>query len=119
MSDATTFLLRFADTGQRFQESVFGMDDVQIGFEVFRELSDHQALFVFAEQTVVDQDARQLRSDRFVQQRRNDTRVDTAAETTDHAAIANLLADSLDRRLGKVTQMPGRLATTNAKHEIL
>ncbi len=71
VSDATSFLLRFTDAGQRVQEPVFGVDNVQIGFEVFGELSNHQALFIFSEQPVVDQNARQLRSDRFVEQRGN------------------------------------------------
>ena len=55
-------------------------------------------LFVFAQQAVVDQDARQLRSDRLVQQRRDDGRIDTAAEARrSRGRLPTCSRTSLDR----------------------
>ena len=44
MADPPSLLLRIDDAGQRRQKSIFGFDDVQIGFEVMRELADHRPL---------------------------------------------------------------------------
>ena len=41
--DAASLLLRFADAAERIQETVFGMDDVQVGLEVVAELANHQS----------------------------------------------------------------------------
>ena len=49
--------------------------------------------FVLAQQAVVDQDARELRADRLVQQRRDDRRIDAARQAADHAVVADALAN--------------------------
>jgi hypothetical protein len=67
MPDPPPLFLRLRNASQRFQESRFARDDMQICFEVPRELRNHRRLLVFPQQPVIDQDARKLRSDRLIQ----------------------------------------------------
>ena len=80
-----------------------GLDDVQIGFEVAAELVRRLGLFVLAQQAVVDQDARELRGRwRWIEQRRDDGRIDAAREAADHAVLADPLADARDGSVGEI-----------------
>ena len=48
MPDAAAFLLRVADTTECTEKAFFGVDDAQVGFEVFGEFADDGGLFVFS-----------------------------------------------------------------------
>ena len=68
MSYAAAFLLWVTNSCEGIEESFACVDYSQVGFEVIRELRNDGRLLVFSEQTVIDQDARQLRSDGFEDQ---------------------------------------------------
>ena len=70
VADPPPLFLRIGHAGQRRQELVLGLDDVQVGLEVVGELADDRLLLVLPQQAVVDQDARELRADRLGQQAR-------------------------------------------------
>ena len=70
------------------------------------------------QQAVIDEHAGELLADRLVDEHGGDRRVDAAGQSADHAALADLLADFLDRLVlegahGPVAGKPGDLA-----HEI-
>ena len=86
------------------------LDDVQIGLEMAGELADDRFLLGLAQQSVIDQDAGNLRADGLGQQRGDDRRIDAAGKPADHPAVAHPAADGVDRFAGKVAQPP-RAAT--------
>ena len=90
VADDPAFFLRIGDAGQPAQKSAFRFHDVQIGFEVAGELVDDRLLFVLAQQAVVDEDARELRADRSIQERGHDGRIDAARQPADHAMTCPL-----------------------------
>ena len=67
--DADPSILRIAHAGQFVHKLSAGIDDVQIGLKVICELSFNGRSFVFPQQPVVDEDTRELRPDRLVQNR--------------------------------------------------
>ena len=67
---------------------------------------------------MIDEDAGELLADRLVDEHRGDGGIDTAGQSADHLALADLAADLFDRLLlerahGPVAGAPGNLA-----HEI-
>src|SRR4026209_2840555 len=60
VADAATLLLRLCHALERFEESRLARNNVQICFEVLRELADDGRLLVFSKQAVIDEDARKL-----------------------------------------------------------
>ena len=95
-----------------------GLHDVQVGFEVLGELFDDRLLFVLAQQAVVDQDARQLRADRPVQQRGDDRRIDAARKAADDAVVADALAHLADRLLGEIAEPPRAGAAADVREKV-
>ena len=71
-----------------------------------------------AQQAVVDEDARQLRADRPIEQRRHDRRIDPARQAADHPVVAHPLADAVDGLLGKIAQPPGAVAAADLGQEV-
>ena len=106
VSDAAAFFLRLGDAFERFQESLFAGDNVEVRFEVPAELGDDRGLLLFAEQAIVHQYAGEPRSNRPVEQRRGDGRIDSAGEPADDAAAADPFPHLLDGFLGKIPQPP-------------
>src|SRR5690606_1819862 len=76
--NAATFLLWIDDPRELREKSILRLHDVQIGLEVSRELVNHRLLFVFAQESVVDEDARKLRPNRLREECRDDRRIDAA-----------------------------------------
>ena len=100
------------------EKLVLGMDDVQIGAEMRGEFADDRFFFVLAQQAVVDQDARQLRADRPIQQRRHDRRIDAARQPADHAVDRRLAAAAdrwSPRRIRSSRQVPVQPQTAREK----
>ena len=74
---------------------------------------------VLAQKPIVDEDADESFFDCLVNQSRSHGRIDAAAETTKHPAVADLFADPVNPSLDEVLHGPGRLTTANAKDEVL
>ena len=111
-------LLRLDRAGQGGQKLVFRLDDVQIGLEVIAELADHPLLFVLAEQTVIDEDAGELRADGLGQQRGDDRGIDPAGKPADHAIAADAAADGFDGLAGEIAELPRAGATAHRLEEV-
>ena len=118
MADPAPLFLRLGHAGQRRQKPVLGLDHVQVGVEVVGELADHRLGFVLSQQAVVDQDARELRADRLVRQRRHDRRIDAARQPANHAAIADAGSNRGDLLFGEVAELPGSAGPADAADEV-
>ena len=69
-------------------------------------------------QPVIDEHAGELVADRLVDQHRGDRRVDAARQPADHPALADLLADFLDRLVLEGAHGPVAGAAGDLAHEI-
>ena len=86
---------------------------------MIRKLRDHRRLFVLSKQPIVDQDASQLRADRFVKQRCCDRGIDPTREAADDSIFANHSPDVLHRATDKVAQMPTPFAICNVVKKVV
>ena len=93
-------ILRFCSgsvtPGQRAEELVLGVDDLQPGPGRRDEVLLDLVGLTGALQAVVDVHAGQLVADRLVHQGRRDRGVDAAGQRAEHLLVADLLADQLD-----------------------
>ena len=104
--DDLALLLGVADAGERVEELLARVDrDEAHAGRGDVVLLDLLAL-VLSQQTVVDEDADQLVADGLVHDRGGDRRVDSAGESADHAARADLLADARDLLGDDVAAVP-------------
>ena len=85
---------------------------------VLAEHRDHLRGLVLAHQPVVDEDAGELVADRFMDQKRGDRRVDPARQRADDLALADLLADRLDRVLAVGAHRPVALDAGDVVDEV-
>src|SRR5207244_2149123 len=63
VADDSPFFLRIRDAGEGLQEPVAGIDDVQVGLKMIAESAANRFDFALSQQSVIHQNARQLRSD--------------------------------------------------------
>ena len=111
-------LLRFAHPFEGRKESVRSINAHQLDtersckkfFDFFALIQSHHA--------VINEDAGQLFSDRAVNKRCSDRRIDTAAQATDHEPFANLAADLRKAAIDEGIHRPRALATANVSDEI-
>ena len=91
------FCLRIADAREPPEEQLgrIGMDQRDV--VVVAEQRDDFVRLARAHQPGVDEDAGELVADRFVDQHRGDGGIHAARQAADHLALADLLADLLDR----------------------
>ena len=82
------------------------------------EQLDHLLGLAEAQQPVIDEDAGELVADRLVDEHRGDRGIDAAREPADHPALADLLADLLDRLLLEGAHGPVAAAARDLAHEI-
>ena len=77
------FALRLGvfDTGELAEEEVFGVGANDLNPHILGKSRHHLIALVEAQQTVVDENAHELITNRFVQQRRDDRRIDAAGKT--------------------------------------
>lgn len=101
LTDDLALLLRFCHSLEFFIETLLGVDADKV--QVVRAFRAEHGLdlvsLVLSEEAVIDKDARQLLADRLREQDRRHGGVDAARKRTERLARADLLAQSLDRRL--------------------
>jgi hypothetical protein len=97
---------------------MFSFHDVQIGLEVPGKLGYHRLLLILAQQSVVDEDARELRADCAVQECGDDGRVDSARQSADHAVIADSFAHLPNSLLRKVADAPTARTAAHLVEEV-
>ena len=97
-TDDFTFLLGLGDTGEIGHEAVgrIDTDDVEIHVLI---LCKDALVFIFAEQTVVDEYAGEIFADSFVEEHSSDSGVYTTGEAEDYAVLPDELADVGDGAL--------------------
>jgi hypothetical protein len=98
---------------------IFSANDVQVGFEMICELGEHCSLFVLTEQSVVYQNATELRSDGLVKQSCGDGTVDAARKSADDPVVSDFLFESLDGVVCKVGKMPMSFAAANGVQKVV
>ncbi len=76
LADRAPLLLGVGDPGELAEEALLRVDVDERHVKVVAERLDDLRRLVFAEQTVVDEDARELIADRLVDEQRRDRRVD-------------------------------------------
>ena len=96
-TDDASLLFRVDHTAQRLQEPVGGVDVADVHVQVAVHDCEDALGLLLAQEAVVDEDARELVADRAMHERRRDRRVDAAGQRADHATVADLGADALDR----------------------
>ena len=118
-ADDLALLLGVVDPGQRVEELVAGVDDVEGGEDGLEVALDLLGL-ALAHQPVVDVDAGEPVADGALHDRGRDRGVDAAGQRADRAAVlADLRADALDLLLDDVDHRPGLAAAGDLVQEVL
>ena len=92
-ADDLALLLGVADPGERVEEALLGVDDVQVDAGGGHEVALDLLGLALAQQPVVDEDAGEPVADRALHEGRGDRGVDAAGEAADRPAVADLGAD--------------------------
>ena len=74
--------------------------------------------FAFSQQTVVDENARKLISDGFVEDRGDDGRIDSARKTADHAFIADARSNRGNLPINQRTDLPRPMTAADRFDEV-
>src|SRR4051812_40870667 len=72
LADDLPLLLRIGNTRERVEKTIGCVDDVQIDLEVMLERAIYELALVAAKQSVIDENALKLLTDRAMQERRGD-----------------------------------------------
>ncbi len=109
---------RILDAGERLQEQLLGLDMHQRDVVGAAEQRDHLLGLAEPQQTVIDEHAGELLADRFMDQHGGDRGIDAAGQAADHLALADLLADFLDRLVLEGAHGPVAFGARDLAHEI-
>jgi hypothetical protein len=118
-ADDLALLLGVGDAGQRVEEPVGRLDDLEAYAGRRDEILLDLLGLALAQQAVVDEDARQPVADRALDQSRGDGGVDAAGEAADRPLAADLRADPLDLLVDDVDHRPRRPAAGTLVQEVL
>ena len=91
---------------------------MEIGLEVRGEGLDDGRSLVFSQQSVVDENTRDLTADGFAQQGGHHCRIDATGEAANHPIGADFLAEMVDRLGGKILQPPSPPAAAERAHKV-
>ncbi len=120
LADDLALLLRLGHSLELFIETRLGVDADKV--QVVRAFRAEHGLdlvaLILSEETVINEDARQLLADRLREQDRRHGGVDAARKRTERLARADLLAQGFDRRLDKGRHLPIALAQRDAAHKV-
>ena len=106
LADDLAFAFGFIDTCELIKEAVGCVDVDQIHIEGFGEDLLNIFGFIFAQESMVDENACQLFTDGFVDESRHDAGVNAAGESQDHGLVAHLSADIRHSFFDKVFHGP-------------
>ena len=104
---------RIGHAFQSTEETGFGIDSDDLHAKILGEDLHDLIAFMMAQQAVVDEHAGQLVADRLVQHRGDHRGIDTAGQAEEHAAVADLGADLVDRVVNDVVRRPGIAAAAD------
>ena len=100
------FCFGVGDAGELAQELLRGINVHQRDVVVMPEQVDDGLGLVEPQQAVIDEHAGELVADRLMDQHRGDGGIDAAGQAADHLALADLVADLLDRLLAEGAHGP-------------
>ena len=106
LADHLALVLGIGDARELLQEPVRRLHVDERHLEMPAERLLDLVGLVLAVQAVIDEDARQLISDRPMHEQRRDRRVDAARERAEHLGVADLIADRVDGALDDVRRRP-------------
>src|SRR5437764_566659 len=119
IADDLALLFRINDPAQEGEETLRGINIFELHVEIFPEDSLHDFLFAGPKQSVVNENAGQLITNRLVQQGRDDRGINTAAETKHHFVVADLSADTFTGVLEEGAHRPIHRTVADVINEIL
>ena len=96
-ADDLALALRIRLAAQRVQEAIRCIHTNDAHAHVLRERLHDLVAFVESQQAVIDEHAGELLTDRSMQQRTDDGRIDTAGQAEQHVVAADLCAHACDR----------------------
>jgi hypothetical protein len=105
-ADDLALALRVGHSGQRLEEPVLSVDSHQPGPGGRDEITLHLGTFAGAQQTVVDEHARQPVADGPLHQRCGHRGVNPAGQPADRPAVTDLVAHLFNQRIGDVRGRP-------------
>src|SRR6185436_18931469 len=103
---------------QVLQEPLARVDRANVERHALAEERDDLLRLVLPEEAVVDEDAGEPLTDRLVDERRDDGRVDAAREPADDAAVPYPLPDARHPALDEALHRPVRLGLADAEDEV-
>ena len=119
-ADDLALLLGLGDAGERVEELLLGVHDVQVDARRGHEVALDLLGLALAQQAVVDEDAGEPVTDRALHHRGRHGGVDAAGEPADRVAgLADLLADALGLLVDDVDHRPGLPAAGDPVQEVL
>ena len=118
-ADDLALLLRLLDSVEQLEEPVLSLHVDERDVEVLAERLDHLLGLVLAQQSVVDEDARELLADRLVHEQRRHGRVDAARQRAQDALMPDLCADPRHLLLDHRGRRPAGRRLGRAVEEVL
>src|SRR5579864_1804873 len=117
-ADNRSFAIWISYSFERTQERFGGVHSDQLYFKLPPERFDYLLRFPFSQHAVVDENARQLRANRSLQQSRRYSRIDPTAQGKKYVASADLIADTLNQIVDNRAGSPVSGAPAHAKYKI-
>ncbi len=117
-ADPLALFFGVGDAGEPGQKQVAGVAMNERNVVVAAEQLDHLLGLAGAQQSGVDEDAGQLVAHRLVQQSRGDRRIDPARQAADDIAVADLVADPVDRLRAEPRHRPIAAAAGDLAGEV-
>ena len=108
-ADDLALALRISHTRQCLQEPLLGIDGDQSGTGRRHEVPLHLRPFAGAQQAVIDEHTCQPVADGPLNQCGRHRGIHSPAQSTDGVTITDLLADTVDKRLGDIGRRPVRV----------
>ena len=118
LANRLALLLGIGDPGELAEEKRFRLNVNQRDVVAVAEQRHDLLRLAEPQQAVVDEHAGELLADRFVDQHRRHRGVDAAGQPADHPALADLLADLLDRLVAERAHRPVAVAADDLADEI-
>ena len=118
-ADDLALVLRLLDAVEQLEEALLRLHVDERDVEVLAEGLDDLLRLGLAQQSVVDEDARELLADRLVHEQRRDGRVDAARQCAEHALAPDLRADACNLLLDHRGRRPAGRRLGDAVEEVL
>jgi hypothetical protein len=117
-SDRLAFFFGIVDALERLEEKLLGGHVHERDVVVVAKQRDDALTFGEPKEAVIDEHAGELLADRLMDEHRGDGGIDTARQSANHPAFADLAADFLDRLVLERAHGPVAGAAGDVAHEV-